>query len=95
MIEAHIADGDLALVKPQPTAENGEIVAALVGDEATLKYFYKEKNPARTNEFVHSGWRVRLQPANARMNPIIIDNPEIPVTIVGKVVAIIRQLAKP
>jgi repressor LexA len=81
MIEDHIQDGDLALIKPQPSSENGDIVAALIGDEATLKRFYKEKK------------RIRLQPANKNMKPIIISNEEIPVTIVGKVVAIVRQLA--
>ena len=45
MIEAHIVDGDLAVVRPQAVAENGEVVVAMLNGEATLKRFYQEKNP--------------------------------------------------
>jgi len=80
MIEAHIKDGDLALVKPQPTALNGEIVVALLNDEATIKRFFKEQDI------------IRLEPAHPSMKPIIIKEGEADVSIVGKVVAIIRNI---
>lgn len=80
MIEAHIEDGDLALIKPQPTALNGEIVVALLNDEATIKRFFKEKDT------------IRLEPANQSMKPIIIKEGEAEVKIVGKVVAILRNI---
>ena len=74
MIEAGILDGDYILVKRTNTAENGEIVVALIEDEATVKRFYKEKGV------------FRLQPENPAMEPIIV--PE--VTILGKVVSLYR-----
>jgi repressor LexA len=80
MIEAHIKDGDLALVKPQPTALNGEIVVALINDEATIKRFFKKKNI------------IRLEPANPAMAPIIIKEGDAEASIVGKVVAIFRDI---
>jgi repressor LexA len=80
MINAAILDGDLALVRPQPTAENRDIVVAMVEGEATLKRFYRE------------GGRIRLQPENPNMEPIIIRAGEVKVTIVGKVVGIYRPL---
>jgi repressor LexA len=76
MIEAGILPGDHVVVRQQATAENGEIVAALVDDEATVKRFYKEQG------------QVRLQPANAHMKPIFTCN----VQILGKVVSVIRQI---
>jgi repressor LexA len=77
MIEDHIAEGDYVVVKKQPTARNGEIVVAVVdeGSEATLKRYYRESN------------RVRLQPANATMDPIYADQVEIR----GVVTGVIRQ----
>ena len=80
MIEAHIQDGDFALVKPQPNAENGEIVVALVEDEATIKKIFKKKD------------FIRLEPANPNMEPIVIKKGEKRVTIVGKVIGIFRKL---
>jgi repressor LexA len=80
MIEAHIKDGDLALVKPQPTALNGEIVVALINDEATIKRFFKKKNI------------IRLEPANSAMAPITIKEGDAEASIVGKVVAIFRDI---
>ena len=80
MIEAHIMDGDLALVKSQPTAENGEIVVALVNDEATIKRFFTRGNT------------IRLEPANPSMHPLIIAAGEAEVTIIGKVVALVRNM---
>ena len=80
MIEAHIQDGDFALVKPQPNAENGEIVVALIEDEATIKRIFKKRD------------LIRLEPANPKMEPIVIKKGEKKVTIVGKVVGIFRKL---
>jgi repressor LexA len=77
MIDAGIYDGDFVVVRPQPTASNGEIVAALLGDEATVKRFYRERD------------HIRLQPENAAMSPIITRE----VTIIGKAVALIRRLS--
>jgi repressor LexA len=80
MIEAHIVDGDLAVVRPQSTAENGEIIVALIAGEATLKRFF------------HEGDRIRLQPENAGMSPIIVAADAQEVTIVGKVTGLCRAL---
>ena len=74
MIEAGIFDGDYVVVEQRPYADNGDIVVAMIEDEATVKRFFKEKG------------RYRLQPENSAMDPIIVDN----VTILGKVVASIR-----
>ena len=74
MIEAGIFDGDKVVVRPQQTAENGEIVVGMIGDEATVKRFYKEKGT------------FRLQPENPDFEPIISDE----ITILGKVIAVIR-----
>lgn len=77
MIEAGILDRDFVLVKQQSTANNGDIVVALIGDEATVKTFYKEKD------------YIRLQPENQYLDPIIVrDN----VSILGKVIGVFRKL---
>lgn len=77
MIEAGIFDRDFILVKQQSTATNGDIVVALIGDEATVKTFYKE-----------NGY-VRLQPENKYFEPIIVrDN----FSILGKVIGVFRKL---
>lgn len=76
MIEAGILDGDYILVRKQNTAENGEIVVALIDDEATVKTFYKEKD------------HIRLQPENSTMNPIIVPNCK----ILGKVAGVFRKM---
>lgn len=76
MIEAGILSGDYILVKRQNTAENGEIVVALIGDEATVKTFYKEKD------------YIRLQPENSTMDPIIVPTCD----ILGKVAGVFRKL---
>lgn len=77
MIEAGIFDRDFILVKQQSTATNGDIVVALIGDEATVKTFYKE-----------NGY-VRLQPENRYLDPIIVrDN----LSILGKVIGVFRKL---
>lgn len=74
MIEAGIMDGDYVVVRKQPTAYNGDIVVAMVEDDATVKRFYRENG------------HFRLQPENSAMEPIIV--PE--VTILGKVVSLYR-----
>lgn len=77
MIEIGINDGDFVAVKQQPTANNGDIVVAMVEDGATVKRFFKE-----------NGY-VRLQPENSSMEPIIVTEN---VSIVGKVTAVFRRL---
>lgn len=82
MIGAHILEGDLVLVVPQPIANNGEIVVALINDEATVKRFYKK------------GDTLQLKPEHPTMKPIVVKEGSADVSIIGKVVAIIRQLDK-
>ncbi len=81
MIDAMVNDGDLVIMKRAQEARNGEMVAIwlLDRDETTLKYFYRE------------GTKVRLQPANKTMQPIIIDDPRV-VQIQGKVLMVVRRL---
>ena len=76
MIEAGILDGDYILVKRQSNANNGEIVVALIEDEATVKTFYKEKD------------HIRLQPENCTMDPIIVPDCE----ILGRVAGAFRKM---
>lgn len=76
MIDAAICDGDYVVVRAQPTADNGDIVAALIDDEATVK------------EFRRADGHVRLLPRNERYEPIDGDG----ATIVGRVVAVLRRL---
>ena len=76
MIDAGILDGDYVIVQKQSYANNGDIVVALLDDEATVKRFYKEKN------------YFRLQPENDTMEPIILNN----VTILGKAIGLYRKL---
>jgi repressor LexA len=79
MIDEQIRDGDFIVVSSQPVAEDGEMVVALVGgDSATVKKLYRE-----------SGNRIRLQPANAHMDPIVVDADD--VAIQGVVVGVIRR----
>ncbi|NLJ57643.1 MAG: transcriptional repressor LexA [Tissierellia bacterium] len=75
MVEAGILDGDYVIVNSQPTAENGNIVVALIDYEATVKTFYKEKD------------HIRLQPENSNMDPILIKEP----SILGVVKAVVRK----
>lgn len=77
MILAGILDGDIIIAEQTCYAENGEIVVAMIDDEATVKRFYRE------------GGHYRLQPENNSMQPIICDE----VIIIGKVVAIQRNYA--
>lgn len=74
MIGAGILDGDFIIVRQQNEARNGEIVVALIGEEATVKRFYKERT------------LIRLQPENPCMEPIYSQN----VSILGKVVGVFR-----
>ena len=76
MIEAGILDGDLILVRKQDIARNGEIVVALIGDEATVKTFYKEKD------------HIRLQPENHTMDPIIVPD----CRVLGRVAGVFRKM---
>jgi len=81
MIDAMVNDGDIVIMRRASEARNGEMVAIWLNDrdETTLKYFYRENG------------KVRLQPANPTMQPIIIDDPT-SVEIQGKVVMVIRQV---
>jgi repressor LexA len=76
MIDAAILDGDLILVRPQRTADNGEVVVAMLDGEATVKRFFREAT------------RVRLQPENRTMAPIYASDVE----IIGRVEAVVRRL---
>ena len=77
MIEAGILNGDQILVRQQSSARNGDIVVAMIGDEATVKRFFKEKT------------LIRLQPENSAMDPIYSQD----VTILGKVIGVFRMLS--
>ena len=76
MINAGIYDGDIIYVERTPVARNGDIVVALIEDEATVKTFYKENG------------HFRLQPENDSFDPIIVDE----LIILGKAVALTRYL---
>ena len=77
MINKGIRDGDIVIIEKRKTANNGEIVAAMTGEnEVTLKTFYKEQG------------HIRLQPENDTMAPIILDS----VTILGKAVGLYRKI---
>jgi repressor LexA len=79
MVDDHICDGDYILVEGAETADNGDIVVALIqGTDATLKRFFREANG-----------KVRLQPANADMDPILV--PARDVKIQGRVVGVLRK----
>ena len=75
MIEAGIYGGDIVVIRQQDSADNGEIVVALVEDEATLKRIFYEDG------------HVRLQPENSTMAPIIVEN----AAVLGKLVALFRM----
>jgi len=81
MIEAGILSGDYIFVKKQLTASRGDIVVALIGDEATVKYYYPEKD------------YIRFQPANAKMAPILVRATDFrPTMLLGVVVGVYRKL---
>jgi repressor LexA len=81
MIDAMVNEGDIVVMRRQPDWRNGDMVAVWLKDreETTLKYIYRE------------GAKVRLQPANPTMGPIMIDNPEV-LDIQGKVMLVVRQM---
>ncbi len=78
MVNAHILDGDTLLVRAQASAQNGEIIVALVEGEATVKRFFLEKD------------RIRLQPENSAMKPIYLDRGEF--QIIGKAIGVLRKM---
>jgi repressor LexA len=81
MIEAGILSGDYIFVRKQSAADRGDIVVALIGDEATVKYYYPEKD------------YVRFQPANSQMAPILVRASDFRSTmLLGKVVGVYRRL---
>lgn len=77
MIDAGILDKDFVLVRQQSSANNGDIVVALIGDEATCKTFYREKD------------HIRLQPQNSSMEPIVVKDE---LSILGKVIGVFRRM---
>lgn len=81
MINAGILNGDYIFVRKQASADRGEIVVALIGDEATVKYYYPEKD------------YVRFQPANDQMAPILVRASDFrPTMLLGVVVGVYRRL---
>ena len=76
MMDAGILEGDFVVVRPQETAVDGEIVVALVGEEATVKRFFREAD------------HIRLQPENATMEPIRSRD----VRVLGRVVGLFRSV---
>ena len=81
MVEAGILNGDYIFVRKQPTADRGDVVVALIGDEATVKYYFPERD------------YIRFQPANSRMAPILVRSTDFKSTmLLGKVVGIYRRL---
>jgi repressor LexA len=81
MIEAGIFNGDTIFVRKQPTAQRGEIVVALIGDEATVKYYFPEKD------------YIRFQPANKTMAPILVRAIDFrPTMLLGVVVGVFRRI---
>lgn len=79
MIDAGILDGDYVVVRQQSTASNGEIVVAMINEEATVKRFYREEG------------RIRLQPENRSMEPLYADE-HADFAVLGKVVALFRRV---
>ena len=78
MCDAGIFNGDFAIIRPQQTAENGEIVVALIDGEATLKRFYREND------------HIRLQPENTSMQPILVRAGEAETVIAGRLIKTVR-----
>lgn len=81
MIGAGIMNGDYVIVRPQPSAENGEVVAVLIDGEATVKKFYRQR-----------AGRIRLEPENPAMEPIFAHPKSQSIRILGKVVGLFRSL---
>lgn len=80
MVNAGILDGDFVLVRQQPIAEQGEMVIAFIEGEVTVKRFYRDKG------------KIKLQPENDTMEPIIIDPADKNIMIIGKVEGVIRKV---
>lgn len=80
MIGAHIIEGDLALINPHSEVKNGDLVVALVDDEATIKRFFNYRG------------EIRLEAENPEFNPIVIKKGQNRIKILGKVVGVIRKL---
>jgi repressor LexA len=80
MKDAGILEGDVIFAKPQNTADRGEIVVAMLGDEATVKYYQPQGN------------RIRLEPANSYFPPIIIEKGTPGFRILGKVIGLMRKM---
>src|SRR5437868_52180 len=78
MIENHIEDGDYVVIRKQENAENGERVVAMIDNEVTLKRFYKERD------------KIRLEPANGKMTPIVVE-PNDNAQILGVLVGVMRK----
>ncbi|MHB0913466.1 MAG: transcriptional repressor LexA [Armatimonadota bacterium] len=76
MIEVGINDGDMVIVRRQDSVDNGDITVVLVDGEATVKHFYREDK------------KIRLQPANSTMQPMLVDD----ALVIGKVVGLIRKM---
>lgn len=80
MIEAGILNGDYVFVRKQVTAQTGEIVVAMIGDEATIKYYHPDKD------------HIEFRPANATMRPIVVERASFkPVQLLGTVVGVYRK----
>jgi len=79
MMDADIQNGDLVVVQKTSTCKNGDIVIALLEDEATVKRFFKEKD------------RIRLQPENPSMQPIYVPKGDPTFQIIGKVKGLMRK----
>ena len=79
MIEDHIDDGDYVVIRKQETAENGERVVAMIDNEVTLKRFHREKG------------QVRLEPANGKMQPIVVNPDNQNCSILGVLVGVLRR----
>ncbi len=80
MKDSGIFNGDYVLAKMQPTADKGDVVVAVIGEEATVKKYFPEKN------------RIRLQPANPVFQPIIVDRKSPEFRIAGKVIGLLRRM---
>jgi repressor LexA len=78
MIEDHIDDGDIVVIRKQETAENGERVVAMIDNEVTLKRFHREKG------------QIRLEPANGKLQPIYV-SPDSETHILGVLVGVLRK----
>ncbi len=79
MKDAGIHHGDLVFARQQNTAERGQIVVALIGEETTVKYYFPEAG------------RVRLEPANEAFGPIIVDNSTPDFSVLGRIIGVMRK----